>query len=539
MGTGGTLQNASYQTLESVFAKLPSSTVAGAADQLGEVGDGVAAQATAVGQVTKGIEPWKSQGSTVFQNYSNSTAGYAHSIATNLGSQGSTTGPSVSGILNQVRTAMTSSYNFFTGYQSDWQDFQTQAAAAFNGAILSAWAKAVQGPASITQYTQQLTYNGAGYTARGTVTLTTNPATISVQLPVSVPPSDGARPQGVLTTTTGLVNPDQIVAANVDQYLVDLRRLLTGLGNEYASAAQAMPKAPTAPTFTAGTGTSASQAGGFAGSGGISSAGGAPTVSAAPGVGAVAGAGSTSVPGSGAGTTVPTTSTAAASGTGAGSGAAAGSGSTSGLGSGGTSATLPASTTGTTSGAAAPTSLAGAPTTSTAPGAGTGAGSGSTSGLGSGGTTATLPPFTGGTTTAGTTGGGGTVPVFPLGGGALPGGGAGGTAALPADDLSGGGVGGGGTAGLGSALTDSGSGSGSGSETTGTGDGVIGGSTALDDAAAGTTAARTTPGMPYMPMGAGMTGANDERRRSVWLDEEDDVWSAGTDPAPAVIGGEI
>ncbi|MEV5957686.1 hypothetical protein AB0M11_28630 [Streptomyces sp. NPDC051987] len=79
---------------------------------------------------------------------------------------------------------------------------------------------------------------------------------------------------------------------------------------------------------------------------------------------------------------------------------------------------------------------------------------------------------------------------------------------------------------------------------TGTEDGLI-----TDPQAAAATAAEeqaatqggSRGGMPYMPMspmaGAGAGGNGDERRRNAWLDEDEDLWSTGTDPAPAVIGG--
>jgi hypothetical protein len=80
---------------------------------------------------------------------------------------------------------------------------------------------------------------------------------------------------------------------------------------------------------------------------------------------------------------------------------------------------------------------------------------------------------------------------------------------------------------LGAGLNGSGSGSGS----LGTG---------LD----GSTAATGSAGMPFMPpmggMGGGAGGENKERERSIWLEEDEDVW--GTDPnlMPAVLGrGEL
>jgi hypothetical protein len=52
------------------------------------------------------------------------------------------------------------------------------------------------------------------------------------------------------------------------------------------------------------------------------------------------------------------------------------------------------------------------------------------------------------------------------------------------------------------------------------------------------SAVKGAPMMPFMPMSPMMGGADGgERRRTAWLDEEEDIWAADTDPAPAVIGG--
>lgn len=107
--------------------------------------------------------------------------------------------------------------------------------------------------------------------------------------------------------------------------------------------------------------------------------------------------------------------------------------------------------------------------------------------------------------------------------------GAGGASGLGGGGLGGGGLGAGGLgAGDASGLAGSGAGMGAGAG----GGGIAGGAGAAGGMAGG---AGGRPGM-MMPMHGSGQGGDDERERSTWLAEDDDIW--GTDDAPpGVIGG--
>jgi hypothetical protein len=552
--------------LRAIFTNLNTSVpkVSDSAQEWGQLGNDVTQAMTGGTSLTAMATPlqtWSGAGSDAFKQKVSTVTKWGAQLGATMGAGSTGSQNSVSNVLGQVGSAMTTSYaNYLSVYQPDWQSFISNAASYFNNFAQNATAVANGGqptvPSSATGYSMtptaagpissatrssasrttqwSVSYSESGYTARANVTATettqvspglaqssySNP---QIQLLAGPTPSS-VTPTGQTTAAGATVNGQQIEDANKDQYRNTLVIELTGLSVQYREAIAGFPAKlnPLSATYNP-----AGQTNGFGGSGGTSPAISAPNVptgtssvkGAAPstgGVGASGGAGS--VPNSGA----PTTSTSPLSGASA----------TSGTGGSGTGSTP--------SGANTPTSLASAPTGSSPslPGAsstgslgGSGTGLGGTGGLGSLGGTPT------GLAGAGSTGtvGGGTVPIFPIGaGGAFSGGGLGGSGGL-----SGAGLGGGGVAGE---LSPSEAGT--------TGDGVIGGSGALGEAAGGTSAeaglagastaaGRQTPYMPYMPMSPGMSGANEERGRSVWLDEEDDVWSTGTDPAPAVIGGEI
>jgi uncharacterized protein YukE len=134
-------------------------------------------------------------------------------------------------------------------------------------------------------------------------------------------------------------------------------------------------------------------------------------------------------------------------------------------------------------------------------------------------TTPTTPTTPHGTNLAGFHPGGG------LGGGGLGGGG------LGSGGLGGGGLGGGG-------LGSGGLGAGAGGLD---GVGGLGGSLAAEEAAAARNAALaakggTTGGMPMGMGGAGHGGQEEERERTTWLTEDEDIWGGDGDVAPPVIG---
>lgn len=156
---------------------------------------------------------------------------------------------------------------------------------------------------------------------------------------------------------------------------------------------------------------------------------------------------------------------------------------------------------------------------------GGGLGSGGTGGLGSG--SGGLSPYDPGSQLAGGGGLGGLGSGHP--GGGLGGGG-----------LGSGGVGSGlGSGGLGSGPGGIGSGSGAGVLGTGAGRGGpgSGAGTGAGGPGAGGRGSAGAGGVGGAPMHGGGQGDEDERERSTWLTEDEDVWGGNADVPPPVIGG--
>jgi hypothetical protein len=540
-----TFDTATWPVLESVFQAINNSAashVINASQAIGTIGDAVTAGSDSLKSANSLLgQNWNGAASAEFLKNGAATQNFGRGLGGDLGSLNATSGLGVSALLSTVADCMKAAYQQFTTAKSAWANFRQHVASQ-----IVADASKISNT-SLVATTAQVSYSDSGFGAKvlfqvggATVTTALIPGGVTSVVVQSLTPGtspDGKPAQG----GDSPANLDQssvensLLSAEVDQYLALLRTILVGLGGEYGDVESQLPNNATGPSVTAngggnGPGNGALPVGNVAGG----SALGAPNVPTGttgvkgaplPTTGATGTSGAAGSPPSSAALSGANTPTAGAGGTG----------------SSGTGGSL--------SGASTPTSLASAPTTSTPPGlsgSGTsglssgGGGLGGTGGIGSSGGLSGVPTGLAGAGSAGAPGGG-AVPIFPIGSaGAVPGGGSGGF------DGSGGLSGVGGAGGFSAGIA----GESSPSEPGGTtGDGVIGGSGTLGEAAAanaaetGTAAASTATGrqspyMPYMPMSQGMSGANEERSRSVWLDEEDDVWSAGTDPAPAVIGGE-
>jgi hypothetical protein len=507
---GGSFRSANEQALVGFFQNVLSksqTTVSQTSGAIGQIGQTMTTTSTNLSGSNSSLQGgWSGPSATDFHNKATDVAKFSNTMGTDLGSSGGSGG--VAGKLTTVATAMTAAQTEFTTWTTDWNNFLKTAAQQI--------AQAASNALATLKPVSNATASAPGFQAKYSIAVTVpttaagpSPALATATVTITHIPSRYGHNYGATMTQTlapaylstqALYGAIQL--AEVDQYLDHLRDSLVKLDSSYSQAAT-MPNSATGAVYTVGpdTNTNTNLGGGGLNGGAGTGTTTTPKTSAANGAGTgTAGTGTAKT-----GTAKTGTSGAGTAGTGT---AKTGTGtSTSGLGTGTGTGTSLASTPTTTSGLGTTTT----PTTTTIP----------TTGLG---TTSTVP-----TTGLGTTGG-----VVPYVGTAIP-------------TTSGSGLGSSKYGVSGTGVASESTPFSAASENVGTTGGTIGENTGAGTAAASglaseaagsTTTGRQMPYMPYMPMGQGMGGSDSDRKRSVWLDEED-VWATDSDPVPAVIGGDV
>ncbi|MFL6074873.1 MAG: hypothetical protein ACJ73S_15865 [Mycobacteriales bacterium] len=524
------LDNLKKDDLVAIFTEIAGSKLTGSAQAwenfskgiLGTV-DGASGDSPPTSLKAMGAElrdGWRGVGADAFTNKMNKVGAWAADYAGLVGGGAQ----AVSGILSTVADAQKVAVNDYHDATAKWTAFKTGAAAYFTQLLSTKGSVAATGQGSMVGPPQMSTgSNGSGPTLVTNVMYTQNGFLAEANLVQQGTASqitllkgqawDSGHQFGQNVTKSGNVSDADVETANVDQYMTLLRGYLHTLGQTYAKAANSFPAkmTPLSTQLNNGGGGSPSQYP-------VSSGGGVPV--------------GTNVPVNKNGSNVPVNNGV---NNGQNGPLTSANGAVNPLTSanGANGSNVPLSQSGVT-----PTSLASAPVT-TPTGLNSGLNSGvptGTAGLGS------IPPvngISGGLPGLANTGPG--LPMFvpPVAGGVVPNsefgsglpgefGGAGGNG-LSEDALDGGLANG--EFGANGELNPGATGA--------LGEGALAAEVAPGAAASELgAAARGAPMMPFMPMSPMMGGSDGgERRRTAWLDEDEDIWAADADPAPAVIGG--